>query len=290
MAPKNTPKTYKKNPNKKRRYKLSREETPEDMIIRLFKRGRSINFILKKVPGIYNKESIEDIVKSSYKTRRLYKQKELETRFIQRDSKVYDLQRNNEEYRNYLVMRRDEHIKRHKKKLQDHFDKRLETAITRRFREHDYRMKKNKTVEGPEGSLYFHQDLKYDFLKLCISAFPYIERQHGLKRHELDTLLYLHGEGVFSQDEIPAPLDDNYKKRGTAFTQLFHKKRMLKVWRVDREGTNYYTLSDYGNLVINEMYEYMTNSQVMKPAKLGRSEDNKTTKNLVDEINKRLTS
>ena len=289
MAPKNTPKSYKKNPNKKRRYKLSREETPEDMIIRLFKRGRSINFILKKVPGIYNKEAIEDIVKSSYKTRRLFRQQEFELKLNQKQDKLTTLKKDNEVYRKQLRDKRDAEVLEYKKDLQDHFDKRLERAVTKKFREHDHRMRKNKTVSGPEGSLYFHQDLKYDFLKLCIAAFPYIERQYELKRHELDTLLFLHGEGVFSQDEVPAPLDENYKSRGTAFTQL-RLKKMIKTWRRDREGTKYHVLSDYGNRVVDEMYAYMMNKQKMKPSDLKKRVGNKTTKSLVDAINKRLTS
>jgi len=264
---------YKRNKNIDRKYQLSRGETPKEMVVRLFKRGRSINFIAKKVPDMTGKqEEIIKIVSSHPHTRRLWKQEELKKIIKEKRSQLTDIQRINGEFRERILRERDEHIANHKKKLTDHFDKRLETAIKRRMREHDYRIKKNVTVEGCYKDLHFRKTVEHDFLKFTILAFPFIKEVYELSDFQFEVLLLLHSEGVFYRKDIP-------KREGESsiYNAFFKEKKLINVWRTDREGVKLYTVSDKGTSIVNETYKYMTGKSKVPTSKIRKS---KTTDSL----------
>lgn len=273
------PKKYKK--REKRKYQLSRNETPEDMVIRLFKRGRSINFIVKKVDGL-DKEAITNIVKNSSKTRRLWKEEELKTVIKQKSSKVIDLQRDNEKYRVKLRRERDAEVKRRKKVLEEHFDKRLETAVARRIREYDYRVKKHMTTDGSYGDLHFHKTLEYDFLKFGVLAFPYITSKYEITRFELDVLLLLHSLGVFPREQVPTI-------SGHSTFQKLLEEKFISLWRVDRVGKKTYMISSKSETIVEETYKYMTGKHKVPTSKLKSNKSNESVEKLLKKLNK-LTS
>ncbi len=276
------PSTYKKNPNKDRKYKLSRGETPTEMVERLFKRGRSINFITKKVPGM-TVEKVTDIVKNNYKTRRLWKQEELKIRIAAKETEAKFLRRSNNDFRKRIREDRDRLIREHKEKLEKHFEKRLRTALKRQFREHDYRVRKNLKVKGIYGTLYFHKELEHDFLKLSITAFPFIMGRYELSREELDMMLLLHGEGVFEKEAI-TDRDDIPKMFVSMKT-----KGLINTWRTDSTGKAWYKVSGKSESIINELYSYMTGEAEIYTSKLKKDKKSMALANFLKKVNSSIS-
>jgi uncharacterized protein YqgQ len=142
---------------------------------------------------------------------------------------------------------------------------------------------RRKTRKTPT---YQMRHKEHDFLKYWRIVRYYITRQYDISYPELELLLYLYDEGVFTKTDFKE-FEECMSWRKGRFEELMDKG-LIRKWR-DRKGAghaNLYELTQKARLICNQAYKKLTQEEAISEDKY-RNEVFRSN-NYMDKIYRRL--
>lgn len=133
---------------------------------------------------------------------------------------------------------------------------------------------------------YQKRDKEHDFLKYWRVVRYYITKQYNISYPELELLLYLYDEGVFTKTDFK-DFEQSMSWSKGRFEELMDRG-LIRKWRDRRKAghANLYELTQQAKLICNQTYKKLTQEEPISEDKY-RNEVFRSN-NYMDKIYKRL--
>jgi hypothetical protein len=111
---------------------------------------------------------------------------------------------------------------------------------------------------------YTRRDIPYDFLKYHGVVFGWIRKKHGISNVDIEILLFLYGEKIFTMSKLKEyAMIYTFGRKKLVWLQ---EQGLIRKWRDEKDGRVFlFELTQHGKRIVNSIYKKLNGDEPLTP-------------------------